>query len=40
VFVVLRGTVLEKVGEIDDIQFQAVYKEGEIAGLQFMKPEN
>jgi len=40
VFLVLRGTVLEKVGAIDEVCFQGVYKEGDIVGLQFLKPEN
>ena len=39
VFLVLRGTVLEKVGGIDDVCFQLVHKEGDIVGLQFLRPE-
>ena len=40
VFLVLRGTVIEKVGAIDDLCFQMVYKEGDVVGLQFLLPEH
>lgn len=40
VFLVLRGTVLEKVGGIDDVCFQIVHKEGDIVGLQFLRAEH